>query len=57
LRGRLFERQDLYVIVVDAQVAAMTFEVRFAQVVVEESVVLEPGKFQFRGIEVEGFLE
>ena len=42
LRGGLFECQHFDVVVVHAKVAAVTFEMRIAQVVVEKSVVFEP---------------
>ena len=57
LGGRLFQRQDLDVVVVHAQMAAMAFEVRFAEVVVEKRVVLEFGEFELVGVEVEGLLQ
>ena len=57
LRGRLFKRQDLDVVVVDAKISTVTFERRFGQVVIEEGVVLELGEIEFVGMKVEGFLE
>jgi len=44
--GRFLERENFDEVVVEAQVTAMAFEVRLAQVVVEKGVV-----FQFGGVE------
>ena len=57
LRGRLLERQNLDVVVVHAQVAAMAFEVRFREVVIKKRVVLEPGRVELLRIEVERALQ
>ena len=57
LGRRLFERQDLDVVVVDAQMPAMAFEVRFGKVVVEKGVVLEFGEIELVGMEVQRSLE
>ena len=57
LGGRLLERQNLDVVVVQAQIPAMAFEMRLAEVVVEKRVVFEFGVFEFVRREVEGLLE
>src|SRR6266436_1987556 len=57
LGGRLFQRQDLNVVVVHAQMAAVAFELRFAKIVVEERIVLESCEFDLVRVEVERFLE
>src|SRR5579872_7462666 len=49
----LFEGQDLDVVIVELQMSAMAFQVRFAKVVVEKRVVLEPGELKFLGREVQ----
>ena len=46
LRGWLFQRQNLDVIIVEAQMPPVAFKVRFAEVVVEEGVVLEFCEFE-----------
>ena len=57
LGGRLLERQNSDVIIVQAQTARVTFEMRLAEVIVEESVVFEFGVFQFVRSDVERLLE
>src|SRR5208283_5962141 len=57
LRGRLLERQHLDVIVVQPQKPSMAFEMGFAEVVVEEGVVLQPGVFDFDRREIQNLLQ
>ena len=57
LGGRFLEGQNLDVVIVHAQMPAMTFERRFGEVVIEKGVVLEFGEFEFVGMEVECSLE
>jgi len=57
LRGRFFERQNPHVIVVDAEVPSVAFEMGFAEVVIEKGVVFEPGRFDLLLGKVEGLLE
>ena len=45
LGGGLLEREDLDVVIVQAQMSAVAFEVRFAEVVIEEGIVLELCEF------------
>ena len=54
LGRRLLKCQDFDVVVVHAQIAAMTFEVRFAQVVIEKGVVLDFAQFNFCGMRNSG---
>ena len=55
-RGFL-ESQNLNVVVVEPQMPAMTFQVRFAKVVVEKRVVLEPCELEFVGREIQRSLK
>ena len=57
LRRWLFEGQHPNVIIVEAKIPAMAFEMRFAKIVVEKGVVLEPGKLKFQRCEIQGSLE
>src|SRR5216684_1613454 len=57
LRGWFFERQNSYVIVVNAEVPSVAFEMGFAEVVIEKGVVLEPGRFDLLLGKVESLLE
>ena len=57
LGGRLLERQNPDVVIVQAQMPSVTFEMRLAEVIVEERVVFEFGVFQFLRGEVQGLLE
>ena len=57
LGGRLFERQNLDVVIIHSQVPAVAFEVGLAQVIVKEGVVLESGEVEFVRMEVERFFE
>src|SRR5208283_1404327 len=57
LGGRLFERQNLDVVIVHPQMPAMAFEMRFGKVVIEEGVVFEFGEFELVRMEVERSLE
>src|ERR1700682_1194210 len=57
LRGRFFERQNPHVIVVEAEVPSVAFEMGFAEVVIEKGVVLEPGRFDLLRGKVESLLE
>src|SRR6476660_4056406 len=57
LRGWFFERQYPHEIVVNAEVPSVTFEMGFAEVVIEKGVVLEPGRFGLLLGKVESLLE
>jgi hypothetical protein len=57
LGGRFFERQYPHVIVVDAEVRSVAFEMGFAEVVIEKGVVFEAGRFDLLGGRVESLLE
>src|SRR5437660_7880156 len=57
LRRRFFERQNSHVIVVDAEVPSVAFEMGFAEVVIEKGVVSEPGRFDLLRGKVKGLLE
>ncbi len=57
LGGRFFERQNFEVVVVQPQMAPVTFEMGFAEVVVEKCVVLEPGEFDLVRGKIEGPLQ
>src|ERR1700730_5975575 len=47
LRGGLFQRQDLDVIIVEAKESAMAFEMGFAEVIVQKSVIFQAGERNF----------
>ena len=53
VRRGLLERENLDEVVVHAQIGAMTFKVRFAQIVVKEGVVLERRGIEFQRIEIQ----
>src|SRR5579875_416408 len=53
LRGWLLEGENLHVVVVEAQMPPMTFEVGFAEVVVEKRIMLEPGELEFLRREID----
>src|SRR5580704_16538433 len=57
LCGRLLQRQYFDVVIVHSQMPAMAFEGRFRKVVIEEGVVLEFGKVDFVGMEIQCALE
>jgi len=57
LRRRFFERQNPHVIVVDAEVPSVAFEMGLAEVVIEKGVVFEPGRFDLLCSKVKGLLE
>src|SRR5487761_476015 len=57
MRGRLFERQNLDVVIVEAKMSAMAFKMRFAEVVVEKCVVFQAGKFKFLRCEIQRALQ
>src|SRR5713101_9345680 len=57
LRGRFFERQNPHVIVVNAEVPSVAFEMGFAEVVIEKGDGLEPGRFDLLRGKVESLLE
>src|SRR5579859_2144749 len=57
LGGGFLEGQNLDVVIVHAQMPAMTFDGRFGKVVVEKGVVFEFGEIEFCGMEVEGSLQ
>src|SRR5258708_35447752 len=57
LRRRFFERQNPHVIVVDAEVPSVAFEMGFAEVVIEKGVVIEPCQFDLLRGKVKGLLE
>src|SRR5579862_8562559 len=49
----LFEGQDLDVVVVELQVSAMAFQMRFAKVVIQKRVMFEPSKLDLLGREIQ----
>jgi hypothetical protein len=57
LRRRFFEGQYPYVIVVNAEMSSVAFEMGFAKVVIEKGVVLEPSGFDLLRGKVESLLE
>src|SRR5712664_3043559 len=57
LRGGFFERQNPHVIVVEAEVPSVAFEMGFAEVVIEKGVMFEPGRFDLLRGKVEDLLE
>src|SRR6266481_2959721 len=57
LGRRFFEGQNLDVVVVEPQMAAMALQVRFAKVVVEKWVVLQPRELEFVGREIQRSLK
>src|SRR5258707_14643517 len=57
LRGWFFERQNPHVMVVNAEVPSVAFEMGFAEVVIEKGVVFEPGRFDLLRGKVESLLE
>src|SRR5260370_13969493 len=57
LRRRFFEGQNPHVIVVDAEMSSVAFEMGFAEVVIEKGVVSEPGRFDLLRGKVKGLLE
>ena len=57
LRRWLFERENLDVVIVKAKMPAMAFEVRFAEIVVEKRIVLEPGEFELQRREIKRSLQ
>src|ERR1700730_8019212 len=57
LSGGFLKRQDLDVVVVHAQISAVTFDGRFREVIVQEGVVFQLGEFEFVGMKVERSLE
>jgi len=57
LRGWFFECQNPDVMVVNAEVPSVAFEMGFAEVVIEKGVVLEPGRYDFLRGKVESLLE
>src|SRR6266481_2635363 len=57
LRRRFFEGQNPHVVVVDAEVPSVAFEMGFAEVVIEKGVVCEPGRFGLLRGKVKGLLE
>src|SRR6266403_4449225 len=54
---RFFEGQNPHVIVVDAEMPSVAFEMGFAEVVIEKGVVCEPGGFDLLRGKVKGLLE
>src|SRR5580704_16874779 len=57
LRGGFLERQHFHVIIVEAKESAMAFEMGFAEVIVQKSVVFQAGERNLLWIEIESLLE
>src|SRR5258708_37426026 len=57
LRGRVFERKHLHVVVVNAEESPVALDVGFAQVVVKERVASEPGFFNLQRGEIQNLLQ
>jgi len=57
LRCRFFESQDFDVVIVEPEMPSVAFEVRFAEIIVEKSVVLQSRMFDFVWCEVERLFE
>ncbi len=57
LRGRVLQREDFDVIVVESQMPTMAFEMRVTKVVVEEGVVFGLSLVELFGSEIEGALK
>src|ERR1700722_5416539 len=57
LCGRILERQHLHVIIVEAKESAMAFEMGFAEVIVQKSVIFQAGERDLLRIEIKGLLE
>src|ERR1700681_3688577 len=57
LCGGFLERQHLHVIIVEAKESAMAFEVGFAEVIVQKSVVFQAGERNLLRIEIKSLLE
>ncbi len=55
--GRFFQGEHFDEVFVYAEIAAMALEMRFAEVVVEESVVLELRRREFDRIKIQGPLQ
>src|SRR6202162_1707232 len=57
LRGGFLERQHLHVIIVEAKESAMAFEMGFAEVIVQKSVIFQAGERNLLRIEIKSLLE
>src|ERR1700688_478357 len=57
LRGGFLERQHLHVMIVEAKESTMAFEMGFAEVIVQESVIFQAGERNLLWIEIESLLE
>src|SRR5258708_6273991 len=57
MRGRFFERKNFDVIVVEPEMSAMTFDVRFREEIVEESVASKACSFEFQWRKVQHLLQ
>src|SRR5229473_5505527 len=57
LRGWVFERQHLHVVIVNAEESSVALDVGFAEVVVEERVASEPCVFNLQGREIQDLLQ
>src|SRR5439155_4241906 len=57
VRGRLLESKNLNVVIADAKIPAVAFEMRFRQVVVEKRVVFQFRVFKLAGIEIQRSLQ
>src|ERR1700733_1900730 len=57
LRGRFLERQHLHVIFVETKESAMAFEMGFAEVIVQKSVIFQSSQRNLLWIEIESLLE
>src|ERR1700675_4713025 len=57
LRGWFLERQHLHVIIVEAKESTMAFEMGFAEVIVQKSVIFQAGERNLLRIEIESLLE
>src|SRR5207249_346873 len=55
--GRLYESKNLNVVIADAKIPAMAFEMRFRQVVVEKRVVFQFRLFKLEGIKIQRSLQ
>src|ERR1700685_2916451 len=57
LCGGFLERQHLHVIIVEAKESTMAFEMGFAEVIVQKSVIFQTGERNLLRIEIKSLLE
>src|ERR1700685_1183438 len=57
LRGGFLERQHLHVMIVEAKESAMAFQMGFAEVIVQKSVIFQAGERDLSRIEIKSLLE